>query len=548
MVEIGTAGVGGTGQGAAGVRGPWVALFALCACFFMVMLDSTIVTVAIPAVLTGLDATLNEVIWVNSVYLLANTVPLLVTGRLGDRYGPKRVLLAGLVLFLGASLWCGLSTSAGSLIAARAVQGLGASAMTPQTLSFISRLFPPHRRAAPIAVWGGVAGVATITGPVLGGVLVEHVGWPSIFLLNLPIGAVGLVLALLLLPDWRPSTRMRFDTAGALLAASGLGLLVFGLQNGQHYRWGAIVGPIGVLPVLGVGVLLLGVFAFRQRVPRPDPLVPPALFADRSFGCANLVHAALGFATTGMFLPLVLYAQSVLGLDPVESALLCLPMAVAAGLAALVAGRALGRVGGKHLIITGLAGLAAGTAVLAVFAAPDADPGALVPGLVVAGIGIGLVFSPLTATATAGLPPDLVGAGSGVFNTSRQVGGVLGSAATGLLLQVGLGVAMPNAAREYARVLPPRYADEFVRRITEAADSAGQFGGEGPAVPVDWSPSVAEKVRELATDAFALGFTTATCATLVLPVVVLVLGVIAAAGLPTGNGENRGLPPGRGTP
>ncbi|WP_156753998.1 MFS transporter [Actinokineospora pegani] len=530
------------------MRNPWVALSALCACFFMVMLDSTIVTVAIPAMLEDLDATLNQVVWVNSVYLLANTVPLLVTGRLGDRFGPKRVLVVGLVVFLGASLWCGLSTSAGSLIAARAAQGLGAALMTPQTLAFISGLFPAERRTAPIAVWGGVAGVATIAGPVIGGVLVEHVGWPAIFLVNLPIGLVGLVLAVVLLPDWRPSGRVRFDGVGAALAAGGLGLVVFGLQNGQHYRWGTIVGPIGVLPVIGVGLLLVGGFVVWQRRPRPDPLVPPALAGVPNFGFANLVHAALGFATTGMFLPLVIYSQTVLGLDAVESAVLCLPMALAAGVAAVVASRVVARVGAKPLIITGLSGLAAGTAALAVLAVPGADPDDLVPGLVVAGIGIGLVFSPLTATATAGLPPGLVGAGSGVFNTSRQVGGVLGSATTGLLLQVGLGVAIPRAAEEYARKLPPRYADEFVRRITEAADSASQFGGEGPDVPADWSPSIAEHVRGLATDAFHLGFTTAARATLVLPVVVLVLGIICAAGLRTpapvqGPGQHRGLPP-----
>ncbi|SDD20429.1 DHA2 family efflux MFS transporter permease subunit [Actinokineospora iranica] len=531
-------------------RSPWMALVALCACFFMVMLDSTIVTVAIPAMLTGLDATLNQVIWVNSVYLLANTVPLLVTGRLGDRYGPKRVLVAGLVLFLAASLWCGLSTTAGSLIAARAAQGLGAAAMTPQTLSFITRLFPAERRGAPIAVWGAVAGVATITGPVVGGLLVQHVGWQWIFLLNLPVGAVGLVMALTLLPDWRPTGRIRLDAVGALLASAGLGALVFGLQNGQHYHWGRIVGPIGVLPVIGVGLALLGGFLLWQRRPRPDPLVPPGLFADPTFGFANLTHGALGFATTGMFLPLVIYVQSVLGMDPVASSLLCAPMALAAACAALLAGRGLRRIEGKSLIMAGLGGLAVGTVVLAALAEPDTDPLVLVPGLVLAGVGIGLVFSPLTAAATFGLPPPLVGAASGVFNTSRQVGGVLGSATTGLLLQVGLSFSVPAAAREHAKLLPPRYADEFVDRITEAADTASRFGGAGPAIPADWSPSVAEKVRQLATDAYALGFTNAAKATLVLPVVVLILGMVCAAGIraPTGNAKNSGLPRERATP
>ncbi|WP_189209737.1 DHA2 family efflux MFS transporter permease subunit [Actinokineospora fastidiosa] len=506
---------------------PWVGLAALCACFFLVMLDSTIVTVAVPAILTGLDATLNQVIWVNSVYLLANTVPLLITGRLGDRYGPKRVLLVGLGLFLAASLWCGLATSAGSLIAARAVQGLGAALMTPQTLAFITRLFPPERRAVPIAVWGAVSGVATIAGPVAGGLLVQHAGWEWIFLLNLPIGVAGLLVGALMLPDWRPDSRMRFDTLGAVLASAGLAALVFGVQNGQHYQWAS-----GIVYVIAIGLLLLGGFLIHQRR-APAPLVPMRLFDNRVFGAANLTHAALGFATTGMFLPLVIYVQTVLGMDPLASSLLCAPMAVGAGLAAIAAGKLVARVGARPLVTSGLAALAAGVVVLAVQAEPDTAPLALVPGLVVAGTGIGLVFSPLTAAATFGLSPELAGAASGVFNTSRQVGGVLGSASTGVLLQLGLSLTVPAAAREYAELLPSRYADEFVRRISEAANTASQFGGEGPPVPADWSPSIAERVRDLATDAFNLGFTNAAKATLVLPVVVLVLGMVAASGLRT---------------
>lgn len=510
---------------------PWLGLAALCACFFMVMLDSTIVTVAIPAILTDLDATLNQVIWVNSVYLLANTVPLLLTGRLGDRFGPKRVLLVGLAVFLAASLWCGLADSASSLITARAVQGLGAALMTPQTLAFITRLFPAEKRAVPIAVWGAVSGVATIAGPVVGGLLVQHVGWEWIFLLNLPIGLAGLAVGAAMLPDWRPTGRVRFDTLGAVLASAGMAALIFGLQNGQHYHWGRVVGPVGVLHVIGVGLLLIGGFIVYQRRMREEPLVPVGLFNNPTFGFANMTHAALGFATTGMFLPLVIYVQTVLGLDPLASSLLCAPMAVGAGVAAIAAGRWVGRVGAPPLVMSGLGGLAAGVVVLAVLAEPDTDPVTLVPGLVLAGVGIGLVFSPLTAVATFGLPPHLIGAASGVFNTSRQIGGVLGSASTGVLLQVGLNFTVPQAAREYAELLPPRYADEFVRRISAAANTASQFGGEGPEVPSDWSPSIAERVRELATSAFDLGFTNAAKATLVLPVVVLVLGMLCAAGL-----------------
>ncbi|MGH3760926.1 DHA2 family efflux MFS transporter permease subunit [Actinophytocola sp.] len=526
------------------MRGPWTAMWALCACFFMIMLDSTIVTVAIPAMLTGLEANLNEVVWVNSVYLLANTVPLLLTGRLGDRYGPKRVLVVGLVIFTGASLWCGLATSPGMLIAARAVQGLGAAAMTPQTLSFITRLFPPEKRGLPISVWGAVAGVATITGPVIGGLLVENVGWEWIFLINLPIGVASLVIAVVALPDWQPHRALRFDALGAALCSLGLLLLVFGVQNGQHYHWGPAFGPVTVVHLIIAGLVLLALFAWRQvRFRRAEtagptgvePLVPNALFtgseAAGTFGAANLTHAALGFATTGMFLPLVLYLQTVLGLSPLASSVLALPMAVAAGITAIAVGAVWAWVGARTLIMSGLLTLAAGTGFLAWLAEPETDPVALIPGLVVAGVGIGCVFAPLTAAATARVPAEMVGAASGVFNTSRQVGGVLGSAAVGMVLQVGVAFAVPDAARQYAERLPPRYREEFVDRVTDAANTASQFDSTAPPVPSNLDPDVADIVRRIVTEVFHDGFTIAAKASLVLPIAVLVLGVLAAAGI-----------------
>ncbi len=509
-------------------------MWALCACFFMIMLDSTIVTVAIPAMLGGLHANLNEVVWVNSVYLLANTVPLLITGRLGDRFGPKRVLVAGLVVFTIASAWSGLATSAGMLIAARAVQGLGAALMTPQTLSFITRLFPPEKRGVPISVWGAVAGVATLAGPVLGGLLVEHVGWQWIFLINIPIGVISLVIAVRALPDWQPRRRLRFDAVGTALCAGGLLALVFGVQNGQHYHWGAVFGPVTIVHILVVGVALLCAFGWRQatlRRPDVEPLVPNSLFRNSTFTYANLTHAAMGFAMTGMFLPLVLYLQTVLGLTALASSVLAMPMAIAAALAAAASGALWTRVGARNLIMTGFAMLAVAVGFLAWLAEPDTEPATLIPGLLVAGIGIGFVFSPLTTAATAGMPSELIGAASGVFNTSRQVGGVLGSAATGLVLQLGVAYAVPDAARQYAERLPLRYREEFVARVTDAANTASQFDTDAPPVPSNLEPNVADAVVRIVTDVFHVGFTAASKASLMLPIAVLLLGLVAAAGI-----------------
>jgi EmrB/QacA subfamily drug resistance transporter len=411
------------------------------------------------------------------------------------------------------------------LIAARAVQGLGAAAMTPQTLSFITRLFPAEKRGVPISVWGAVAGVATLAGP-------EHVGWRWIFLINLPIGVVSLLIAVVALPNWQPHARMRFDVTGTVLCSAGLLALVFGVQNGQHYHWGAVWGPVTVVHIIVIGVLLLVVFGVRQvKRPVAEPLVPRSLFANPTFTYANLTHAAMGFAMTGMFLPLVLYLQTVLGLTAVESSVLAMPMAAAAAITAGVSGALWHRLGARNLIITGFVTLAVATGALAWQAAPDTEPATLIPGLVAAGFGIGCVFSPLTTAATAGMPPDLVGAASGVFNTSRQVGGVLGSAATGMVLQVGVAFAVPDAARQYAERLPFRYREEFVARISEAANTASQFDTNAPPVPADLDPEVAGAVTRIVTQVFEVGFTTAAKASLVLPIVVLMLGIMAATGI-----------------
>src|SRR3954470_10703925 len=196
---------------------PWPALWALCIGFFMILVDSKIVSVGTPSILVDLGATVNEVVWVTSAYLLAYAVPVLITGRLGDRFGPKNVYLVGLTVFTLASLWCGLTGSIEMLIAARVVQGLGASMITPQTMAIITRIFPAERRGAAMSLWGATAGVATLVGPILGGLLVDGLGWEWIFFINVPVGLVGFVLAARLVPKL-PTHTHQFDWIGVALS------------------------------------------------------------------------------------------------------------------------------------------------------------------------------------------------------------------------------------------------------------------------------------------------------------------------------------------
>lgn len=509
---------------------PWAALGALCLGFFMILLDTTIVSIAIPTMLRELHAGLNSVVWVISVYLLTYAVPMLFTSRLGDRFGPKRVFLAGLVVFTGASLWCGLSGTVELLIAARAVQGLGAALMTPQTLAFITHLFPPAKRGPAMGMWGGVAGLATITGPLLGGVLVDHLGWAWIFYVNVPIGVVAIAMTLLLVPDWQPKHSHSFDLLGIFLSGAALFCIVFGVQNGQQYDWGTVWGGITVFEIIGAGVVLLVAFLVWQRFNRREPLLPLEVFVNRNFSAGTLTATTVGFAMTGMFLPLVIYIQSVLGLTPTMAGLLTAPMSLLSGLVAPFVGHLSDKVNGKYLVMFGLAALAGGLGVIALQASPDSSPWSFVPALLACGLGIGCIFSPMSNMTMGSVEPRLAGTASGIYNTSRQVGGVLGSAAIGVLLQARVSASIADEAAKAAAQLPAQYRAPFTEGIARAAANTGEFGSAGgppklPGLPAE----VAAQAGKLATSAVHSGLTDAARATLLLPIAVLVLGVVSAA-------------------
>ena len=254
----------------------WSALWALLVGFFMILVDTSIVTTALPATIRALNANLNHGVWITSVYLLTYAVPLLITGRMGDRWGPRRMYLIGMIVFGVSSLACGLSPTIEALIAARAVQGIGAALMTPQSLSMITRLFPPEKRGAAMGLWGATAGVASFVGPVLGGILVDTLGWEWIFFVNVPITIIGLWLAIRNVPALETHGHA-FDWLGVILSGIGMTLLVFGIQEGEQYNWGTITGIISVplLVILGVVFMVLFVVS-RPNGRRPICTLTPA--------------------------------------------------------------------------------------------------------------------------------------------------------------------------------------------------------------------------------------------------------------------------------
>ena len=429
---------------------PWRALWVMLIGFFMILVDSTIVAVANPSIMTALRiADYDLVIWVTSGYLLGFAVPLLLSGRLGDRYGPKNLYIAGLAVFTAASLWCGLSGTVGMLIAARVVQGVGAALLTPQTLTTITRLFPPERRGVALSVWSVTAGVATLVGPLAGGVLVDHLGWAWIFFVNVPVGLIGLALAVRLIPAL-PTHPHRFDVIGVALSGAGLFLIVFALQEGQALDWRL---PIWV--AIGAGIALMAAFVgWQARNPR-EPLIPLAIFADRDFRLCNVGVAIVSFAVTAFLLPLFFYAQTVCGLSSTRAALLTAPMALASVILAPLVGRFVDRSHPRPILVSGFALLAAALLWLSADMQPGTPIWRLVLPLTAVGTSMALIWTPLGATATRNLPAGLAGAGSGVYNTTRQVGAVLGSAGMAALMGQRINAELPLAtALAQSTVLP----------------------------------------------------------------------------------------------
>lgn len=413
----------------------WKALTALCIGFFMILLDQTIVAVASPNFQSELDASLNAVVWVTSIYLLTFAVPLLVTGRLGDRYGQRNVYIVGMSLFTLSSLACGLAPNIYFLIVARAFQGLGASILSPQTMSVINRLFARNRRGAAMGVWGAVAGLATLAGPLLGGLLVGTVGWESIFLINVPIGIVSIILALRWVPKM-PRTARSVDAASVAASIIGVFCLVFAVQQGPELGW-----PAWIWGVLALGIATMAGFVYLQRQATAqgrDALVPLGLFRNINFALGTFSIAMMGFTVAGTMLPIMLYLQDGAGLSAEAAGLMLTPMALISGMLAPFVGRLSDRVHPRILSTVGFSMMLIAMILMAITMNDHVSYWWVLVPIAALGVGNGFVWSPNSATSMRDIDVTKVGAASGVYNTSRQVGSVIGSAAIGAAMQVGV--------------------------------------------------------------------------------------------------------------
>ncbi len=423
-----------------GSQNPWLVLIVLCAAVFMLLLDTTIVNVAQRQIQIGLGADLSGIQWVLDSYILTYAVLLLALGRMGDIFGRKRLFVVGMSLFTIASALCGVSGWLGdlvgisginALIMARVLQGLGGAFMMPQTLSLITVVFPAEKRGAAMGIWGGIVALGAVVGPIIGGLIVTNYAWEWVFLINIPVGIIAVLATLAIVPESvDPLASRKIDWVGVFLSGFGIFGIVFALIEGNNWGWTdpAIVG------LFLTGLILLIAFAWwESRV--ADPIMKIELFRLRNFWVGNVIAFVVAFGMLGIFFPMTLFLQGVLGMTPIRAGLTMTPMSLMIMIAAPLSGRLTDKIGARWILASGLTLMTVGIAFIVSRISLQTDWVALAPALMVTGLGMGMTFAPMTAAAMREVPPRIAGSASGILNTTRNVGQVLGIAVLGSFLQ-----------------------------------------------------------------------------------------------------------------
>ena len=405
---------------------------------FMVTLDNLVVSTALNVIRLDLDATLAQLEWIVNAYTLVFAIFLITGAALGDRFGRKRMFLVGVVIFTASSAAAALSSGAGTLIAARAVQGIGGALIMPLSLVLLSEAFPAERRGAVLGAWSAVAGLGVAAGPLIGGAIVDGLSWEWIFWVNVPVG-------LALLPfGWRALTESRgpydrLDPVGFVLVSAGLFGIVWGLIRGPSHGWSST----GVLAgLIGGGVLLVGFVLWENRVSMP--MLPMRFYKNRMFATTQLVSLLMYFGLFGVVFLMAQFLQVAQGYSPFEAGLRTLPWTGVPMIIAPAAGAIAERVGGGRVMAVGMACMAGGFAYLAAVLTPDVAYVKMVPGLVGAGVGMGLYFSPVAHTILASVRREEAGQAAGAHSATREVGGVFGVAILATVFATYGGYASPE--------------------------------------------------------------------------------------------------------
>jgi EmrB/QacA subfamily drug resistance transporter len=428
----------------------WWTLGAVAFGLFMIMLDNTVVNVALPSIERDLHVSISSLEWIVTAYALTFAALLITGGKLGDLFGRRRIFVVGIAIFTLSSLACGLAPSAGFLIGARAVQGIGAALMNPASLSIITATFPPRERGQAIGIWAGVSAMALAIGPLIGGLIVDNINWNWIFFINVPVGVAGIVVSQFVIKESRDTSHEQsIDLPGLITSSAGLFALTYGLIEGNKHGWTSpeILGLFAAAAVLLVSFVALEHY---QRLPMLDL----SLFRVGSFTGANLVAMLVSLGMFGVFFFVSLYIQNILGWTPTQAGASFLPMTVLIILVAPAAGKMSDRIGSRWLMGAGMT-LVSISLLLYQRVGLHSTFWTLLPAMLLGGVGMAMTMSPMTAAAMSSVPVDKAGVGSGVLNSFRQLGGSLGIALMGAILAsyVTASPRSPTGAQQFVNGL-----------------------------------------------------------------------------------------------
>lgn len=410
--------------------------------FVVVLLDVSVVNVALERFRDAFGADVTDLQWIVNAYTLTFATLLLTAGALGDRFGTRRMFVAGLTLFTAASVACGLSADLRTMLAARVIQGLGAALLVPSSLSLLQKSFVnPAERSHAVGVWAGAGGIALAGGPVVGGLLLMHIGWRSIFLMNLPLGLAGVALTMRYAPKTPPSSGRALDLAGQCAAIVAMGMLTAGLIEAGPLGWSSPV-VTGCIAASVAGIALF----IRVESRRRDAMLPLDLFRNATFSTSSAIGVLVNFAFYGLVFVLSLFFQGIKGYSPLQTGLAFLPMTAVLTVGNIVAGRVMAVRGPRTLMIAGQALAAVGYLAMLRVSSGSSYIGIAVP-MLLAGGGIALTVPPMTNASLSVVGPEKAGIASGVLNSARQLGGVLGVSLFGFLVRGATEVAFITGMR-----------------------------------------------------------------------------------------------------
>jgi EmrB/QacA subfamily drug resistance transporter len=465
-----------------------IVLLTMCFALAMAMLDNTVVNVAVPTIRNDLGAGFSQLQWIVDAYALAFASLLLTGGILGDRYGRKRMFLTGLVVFTFFSLACGLASTPGELILARALQGVGGALLIPGTLSIITVTFPPHERAKALGIWAGVSGIALALGPTLGGYMVEHLGWESVFFLNVPIGIIAFLVAMSTVRESRSEEQRQLDVVGLILGTSALFFVTYGLIEANALGW----SDVKIIASLVLFVVLIVAFLWWE-LKNPHALMPLRFFKIPAFSAGNTVAFAISLGMFATFFFLTIYMQTIHGYSPFQAGAAFLPLTVMIIVTAPNAGKYASTHGSRAPMTYGLCLAGGGLILLGLLLTPTTSYWLMFPIFLAMGHGMGATMAPMTAAVMNSVGRERAGLGSAMTNTSREVGGVLGIALLGAILVSQIRTSFAPAIERLG------LTSEQIQTLAGSAQ-------HGELANVGLPPEAAAAVQTAFNDAFMQGF------------------------------------------